>query len=236
MRRLLVLGVVVAVLLGAGALADRAVVRWVEGYVAEQVAEQGQLAGPPEVDVRGFPFLTQALDGRYEDVRISLSAEQLGQPPGTSADVRLTGVRLPLGTVLSGEVQEIPVDRIDGTATLSYALLAEQMGGDATLARDGDGDGLRVTRTVELLGYTLPLTATGTVTLDGLDLVIDVEEAAGAGVDVPPFLLERASDLLDVRYPVPALPFGLRLTGVAPAADGVVIVVEAEDTVLAAID
>ncbi len=227
------LGVIVAVLLGAGAFADRAVARWAESYVAEQVAEQGQLAGPPEVDVRGFPFLTQALDGRYEDVRISLSADQLGQP-GTRARVRLTGVRLPLGTVLSGEVTEVPVDRIEGTATLSYALLSEQLGGDATLVRDGDG--LRVTRTVEVLGYTLPLTATGTVALDGQDLVIDVEEAAGAGVEVPPFLLERAGDLLDVRYPVPALPFGLELTGVAPAEDGVVVEVEAEDTVLAPVD
>ena len=234
MRALVVLLVIVAVLLGIGFLTDRAVERWAEGYVADQLTEQAGLAGTPEVDVRGFPFLTQALDGTYEDVRISFTADELGQPAGTSADVRLVGVHIPLSRVVSGDVQEVPVDRIEGTATLSYALLSDQLGGDSTIGPDGDG--LRVTKTVELLGYTLPLTASGTVSLDGDELVVDVERASGAGVEIPDFLVDQASDLLDLRYPVPALPFGLALTSVTPAEDGVVVEVEATDTVLAPLE
>lgn len=234
MKALVVLVVIVAVLLGIGLLADRAVERWAEGYVADQLSEQAGLAGTPDVDVRGFPFLTQALDGRYEDVRISLTAAELGQPEGTAADVRLVGVQIPLSSLLSGDVREVPVDRIEGTATLSYELLSDQLGGDSTLARDGDG--LRVTKTVELLGYTLPLTASGTVRLDGDELVVDVERASGAGVEVPGFLVDQASNLLDLRYQVPALPFGLQLTSVTPAADGVVVQVEATGTVLAPLE
>ena len=60
-----------------------------------------------------------------------------------------------------------------------------------------------------MLGQTIPLTAVGTVSLEGNQLVVDVEKAAGAGVDVPGFLVNRASDLLDLRYDIPALPFGL---------------------------
>jgi hypothetical protein len=78
----------------------------------------------------------------------------------------------------------------------------------------------------------VPLTAVGQATLDGSDVVIDVETAAGAGVDLPDFLVERAGDLLDLRYAVPALPFGLRLTSVTPADDGVVVGLEARDTVI----
>lgn len=234
MKGLVVLLVIVAVLLGIGFLADRAVERWAEGYVADQLTEQAGLAGTPDVDVRGFPFLTQALGGRYEDVRISLTADELGQPEGTAADVRLLGVHIPLSNVLSGDVQEVPVDRIEGAATLSYELLSDQLGGDSTLAPDGDG--LRVTKTVELPGYTLPLTASGTVSLDGDELVIDVERASGAGVEVPGSLVDQASDLLDLRYQIPALPFGLQLTSVTPAADGVVVQVEANDTVLAPLE
>lgn len=234
MKALVVLLVLVAVLLGIGFLTDRAVVRWAEGYVADQLTEEAGLSGTPDVDVRGFPFLTQALDGRYEDVRISLTADELGQPAGTDADVRLTGVHLPLSAVLSGDVREVPVERVEGTATLSYALLSAELGGDSTIGPDGGG--LRVTRTVELLGYTLPLTASGTVSLDGDELVIDVQEATGAGVELPGFLVDEASDLLDLRYQVPALPFELRLTSVTPAADGVVVEVEADDTVLAPIE
>jgi hypothetical protein len=139
-------------------------------------------------------------------------------------------VHVPLSSVLSGSVSEVPVDRIDGTATLSYALLSAQLGGDTTLRAEGDG--LRVTKTVELLGQSFPLTAVGTLTLDGDELVVDVAKASGVGVDIPGFLVTRVSDLLDLRYAVPALPFGLQLTGVAPAEDGVDVRVAAKDTVL----
>lgn len=225
--------VVVLLLGGLFVVADRVTVGLVETRVAREIAAAAALPGTPEVDITGFPFLTQAVEGRYDDVRISLTADELGQQ-GTTAAVRLTGVHLPLSTVLSGDVQEVPVDRIEGTATLSYDLLSDQLGGDSTLGPEGDG--LRVTKTVEILGYTLPLTATGTVTLDGDELVVDVENASGAGVDVPGFLVDRASDLLDLRYAVPALPFGLQLTSVTPAPDGVVVEVEATDTVLAPLE
>ena len=220
----------VAVLLGLAVLVDRVAVGVAEDRVGTELAANGGLQGSPEVDITGFPFLTQALAGSYDEVRISLSADQLGQPEGTRADVALHGVQVPLSAVLAGSVQEVPVARIDGTATLSYDLLSAQLGGDTALRPEGDG--LRITKTVEVLGQTLPLTATGTLTLDGNELVVDVERASGAGVDLPDFLVERASDLLDLRYTVPALPFGLQLTDVAPADDGVDVRVAAQDTVL----
>jgi hypothetical protein len=227
------LAVVAVLLLGLAVLVDRVAVGVAEDKVATQVAEKGGLQGTPEVDIAGFPFLTQAIGGSYDDVRISLTAEELGQPAGSRADVVLHGVRVPLSSVLSGSVQEVPVDRIDGTATLSYALLAVQLGSGTQLERDGDR--LRITRTVEVLGQQLRLTATGQVSLEGNELVVDVEEASGVGVEVPGFLLDRAANLLDLRYPVPALPFGLQLTGVRPAADGLDIRVEATDTVLGSV-
>ena len=225
-----VLAVLLVLLLGLLVLVDRVAVGFAEDRVADQIAEKGALQGTPEVDIAGFPFLTQAVAGRYDDVRIGLTAAELGQPEGTRADLVLRGVEVPLSAAISGSVREVPVERIDGTATLSYALLSAQLAGDTTLTREGEG--LRITRTVEILGQRLPLTAAGTLTLDGSDLVVDVEEAAGAGVDVPEWVLTRAADLLDLRYSVPALPFGLQLTSVTPAEDGVDVGVEATDTVL----
>ena len=97
------------------------------------------LVGTPEVDIAGFPFFTQVIAGRYEDVRVSLDAAELGQPAGTRADVSLRGVSVPLRTALSGSVQEVPVDSIDGEATLAYGLLAAELGSDASVAPEGDG-------------------------------------------------------------------------------------------------
>jgi hypothetical protein len=226
--------VVLVLLLGLAVVADRVAVGFAEDQVAEEVADKGGLAGVPEVEIAGFPFLTQAIGGRYDEVAISLTAEQLGQPEGIRADVVLRGVEVPLSSVLSGSVQEVPVQRIDGTATLSYELLSAQMGADTVLEREGDL--LRTTRTVEVLGQQVRLTATGQLSLEGNDLVVDVLEASGAGIEVPGFLLDRAVDLLDLRYAVPELPFGLRLTSVRPAADGVDIRVEATDTALRAVE
>ncbi len=219
-----------ALLLGVAVVVDRVAVGLAEDRVAQQVAARAGLAGTPEVDITGFPFLTQAFSGRYSDVRVDLTADQLGQPAGTRADVSLRGVRLPLLDAVSGAVEEVPVERVDGTATLSYDLLADELGGDATLTPEADG--LRITRTLEALGVEVPVTATGTLRLDGQDVVVDVTEAEAAGADVPGFVLDRAEDLLDFRYPVPALPFGLQLTGVRPEPEGVHVRVEATDTVL----
>lgn len=231
MKVVAVPAVLLVVLLGAAAVADRVAEGIAEDQVAERIAARAGLAGPPEVDITGFPFLTQAVAGRYSDVRVSLTAEQLGQPAGTRADVSLRGVRLALSDALSDRpVEEVPVERVDGTATLSYALLADSLGGDTTLT-PVDG-GVRVARTVEVLGFEVPVTAEGAVTLEGTELVVDVEDAAAAGVDVPAFVLDRAADLLDIRYAVPALPFGLQLRGVRAEADGVHVQVQATDTVL----
>jgi hypothetical protein len=76
------------------------------------------------------------------------------------------------------------------------------------------------------------LTASGTVTLDGEDVVVHVEQAEAVGVSIPAALLQRAAGLLDVRYPVPALPFGLQVTGLQPGPDGVHVQVAAQDAVL----
>lgn len=227
MKRLLI---TLVVLLGLLVAVDRVTVGMADQKVAQQIARQGRLAGDPSVDIAGFPFLTQAVAGRYDDIRIALTAHDLGQPDGTQANVSLQGVHVALSDALSGSVSSIPVDRVDGTATLSYALLAAQLGGDTTLRREGDG--LRITKTVTVLGQRLPLTAAGTVRLAGNTLAIDVRDVAGAGVQIPRALVSRVSHLLDLSYKIPALPFGLTLTGARVDDAGAVVTVAAHDTVL----
>ncbi len=226
MRALVVLLVLAGLVVGA----DRVGEEIAEDQVARVVAERAGLAGAPDLEFEGFPFLTQAVSGRYEDVRVSLTGADLGQPEGARADVSLRGVQVALSDVLSGSVQEVPVEGVDGTVTLPYGLLADVLGPGTTVTRDGEG--LRVQRTVEVAGLSLPLTARGTLTLDGDTVVVDVGEVSGAGVDVPALLVEQVSDALDVQYRIPPLPLGLQVTGVEPAGDGARVRVEAVDTVL----
>ena len=219
---LLVLGVLVVV--------DRVGVGIAERRVADQIAARGGLTAAPAVDIAGFPFLTQAVSGTYRDIRVHLTAEELDQPAGTRADVSLRGVHVPLSDVLSGSVQQIPVDKVDGTATLSYELLAAQLGGNTTLSADGDG--IRLTKSVSVLGLDFDVTGSGTVTLKGQDVVIDIQQASAGAVDVPNSVLKQAANLLDFSYRVPELPFGLQLTSVRPTVQGVDVAVAATNTVL----
>ena len=172
--------VVALLLLGLLVVGDRVAVGFAEDKVATEIAAKGGLQGTPEVDITGFPFLTQAIGGRYDDVRISLTAAELGQPEGTRADIALHGVRVPLSAVAVGLGQRGAggPDRRDGDPVLRAAV-GTAGGGHHASTREGDG--LRITRTVELLGQTVPLTAAGTVTLDGNDLVVDVRAGRRRG-------------------------------------------------------
>ncbi|MCU1607568.1 MAG: uncharacterized protein JWP46_4033 [Modestobacter sp.] len=228
MKKLVVL---LLVLVALAAVADRVGVRIAQRVVAQQIASRGGLNGAPDVQIAGIPFLTQAIGGQYDDVRVHLTAAELGQPAGTTADVSLRGVHLPLSDVLTGAVRQVPVDRVYGTAILPYALLSQQLGGDATVSAEGSG--LRITRTVQVLGRDLPVTAAGSVSLDGQDLVVQVRQAEAVGGSAPAALLQRAAGLLDLRYRVPALPFGLQVTGLQPRPDGVHVEVAARNAVLA---
>ncbi|MBW8767348.1 MAG: DUF2993 domain-containing protein, partial [Geodermatophilales bacterium] len=50
--------------------------------------------------------------------------------------------------------------------------------------------------------------------------------------DVPAFLVQRISNLLDLRYKIPSLPFGLEVTGVTVGDDGLDVTVEGKGIVL----
>jgi hypothetical protein len=78
----------------------------------------------------------------------------------------------------------------------------------------------------------VPLTAVGRISLDGDEVVVQAEQASAAGVSLPSALVQRAGRALDLRYRIPALPFGLRLTGVHPTPSGVVVDVLGTGTVL----
>ena len=210
--------------------ADRIAVAVAEDQVGDRIAEQADLPGSPEVDIRGFPFLTQALSGRYDDVGLSFTSDDLGQPTGTRGVVSLRGVEVPLSDVVSGSVRQIPVELLEGSATLSSDLLSAEMGPGTEWARDARG--LRITRTVEAVGRSVPWTAAGEVSLDGRDLVIDVREASGVGVDLPDAVVAQVSDQLGLRYTVPDLPFELALTDVRPGEDGVVVTAQGQGTVI----
>jgi hypothetical protein len=220
---LVLLALLLVVDRGAAALAGR--------VVAEQAQTAGGLSARPDVSVQGFPFLTQAVRGRYDRVEVAASQVPAGELV-VDLDATLSGVEVPLSQALSGDVAEVPVERLASRALVPYEELSRRSGSRA-LTVSAAGDRVRVEGSVEVLGRTVAAAAVSRVVAEGGALVVTAERFE-VGNGVADALLSTAlGDRFDLRVPV-ALPYGLVLEGVEVRPDGVVVRASAADVVLRA--
>src|SRR4051794_2547524 len=84
LRPLLITLVVLGILFVA---ADRIAVAVAESQVADRVQQSQGLTGKPDVDIKGFPFLTQVLAGNLQNVHAS--ADGLKADNGGQASLRV---------------------------------------------------------------------------------------------------------------------------------------------------
>ena len=230
MRRLVI---ILVVLLGLVVAADRIGVVVAERALATQVRDQLALNATPGVDIRGIPFLTQALGGDYSDVRVTIPDVDSGALQNIVVDARLQGVKVPLGDALRRQVEEVPVDRITGDLTIGYEELARASGiTDLRITREGDA--VRLAGSVQVLGRQVDASATGRVEVSGNDLVISADRAVVDGVEVPEAALDAAARLLSFTVSPSGLPLSLRITAVDVEDAGLRVSAVSEDAVLRA--
>lgn len=217
MRKLLTALVVLVVLLVA---ADRVTVHYVERSVADRMREDGRLDVNPDVDIRGFPFLTQALRGSYDHTDVHVAELTRNGVTVSRLDVTINGAKLPLSKV--GSATEVPVDSLHATAVVTYYELAHSSGlANLTVSPHGD-DQVAVTGTVA----GAKATAISTVTLRGDRIVVTAQTFSTAGVKLP------LRGVLDFSVRIPALPFGLHLDSATARPDGVHLTASTGRTVL----
>ncbi|WBB66192.1 DUF2993 domain-containing protein [Micromonospora sp. WMMD812] len=238
-RALVVLLVLLLVLAGLLVVADRVAAGVAERAIADQVrqevAKQAAQSSPPEVEVGGFPFLTQVLDGRYERISIVLR-EVRGSVQGDAIslpvlDVDAHDVRASLDTIRSGQ-GEVVAETVNGTATISYDSLA------ALLDRPGlklseQGGKLAVTAPVDILGQQLTVTGTADVTVSEqgkVGLRFNNLDAEGLpNVPLARTLLNNYAQGISVDVPLPDLPFQLAVREVRPLPEGLTVTADARD-------
>jgi hypothetical protein len=227
-RRLLIALVVLAALL---VLADRVGVLSAERALAGQIQTELDLQQRPDVSIRGVPFLTQAVGGRYEEVRVELPDVDSGPLLNIGVDARLLGVRAPLGAVLRRQLDEVPVDRITGDLTVGYVDLA-RASGISGLRIVRAGDALRLSGSVPVFGRQVDASAVGRVEVVDNEIVITGEQAEIAGVEVPRAALDVAARLLSFRVSPSGLPLSLKITGVRIGDASLEVAAESDDAVL----
>ena len=228
MRRLLIVLVVLAALL---VVADRVGVVVAQSVLAGQIEQQLDLDRKPDVSIRGIPFLTQAVGGTYKDIRVQLPDVDAGDVQDVAVDARLQGARVPLSDAVGGNVDQIPVDRISGTLGIPYDELARASGiSGLTITRNGDA--LRLSGSVRVLGRTVDAEAVGRVEVDSGRIAINAERAEVAGVPVPEAVLAEAARLLSFRVQPRNLPLDLRITAVRIGDTGLLVDAVSDDVVL----
>jgi hypothetical protein len=224
--------VLVALLVGA----DRAGLAVVEGALADELQRSAALSSRPEVDVRGVPFLTQALTGRYDWVDVvarDVPAGEVGGTPVTLARMSATlrGARVPLSDVVSGAVTSVPVDRVDARAVVPYEVV--RRGSEvADLAVDAEGGRLRLRGTVRVFGEEVTGSALSRLTVDDGQVVVTAESFDVGGGLASRLLTRALAGRFDARVSLGALPYGLRVDGVTVQDEGLAVTARADDAVL----
>ena len=228
MRRLLIVLVVLAALLVA---ADRVGVVVAQNRLASEIQQQLDLNAKPDVSIRGIPFLTQAIRGTYKDIRVQLPDVDAGDVQDLAVDARLQGAHVSLSDALGGNVDRIPVDQISGTLLIPYDQLARASGISAlTITREGDS--LRLTGSVQVLGRPVKAEAVGRVEVNDGRIAINAEQAKVAGIPVPTAVLDEAARLLSFRVQPQNLPLNLRITAVHLTDTGLLVDAVSDDVVL----
>lgn len=212
MKTLTALTVLVLLALGA----DRAAEYVAERYAADHAREMLGLTGAVEVEVGGFPFLTQLATGQFDAVRVRAGQVLLG---------RVTASRL---TVTA---HEVAADYDHPTATraervrLGVLVPYEQID---HVAPEGVRVGpagprsLRVRAPLAVPGREV--TARSRIRVEGGTVIVRAQRMWVNGTPIEDTGLDaRVRGRLDFSVPLDALPRGVEVTGVTARAEGVVV-------------
>ncbi|QYX82486.1 LmeA family phospholipid-binding protein [Streptomyces akebiae] len=153
------------VLAAFAGLADRWAVLYAEHRAADALEDRLDLAAAPEVEIGGFPFLTQLAHKRLDSVRLTVpdvAADRvsLAKVSATAHDIRLDAEGL---TTMRGA----HVPRLDGDVLLSFADLNRELGASQVKFTGEGRDRVRARGTLPVAGRDLRLRAEATIQRQG---------------------------------------------------------------------
>ena len=228
LKRLLILLVVFLVVVLV--VVDRVGALVAAQVLASKVKTDENLAQRPDVTIGGFPFLTQAIEGKYSDVKVTVHDLTLNRLEVSTFAVQLHGAHIGLKQALHGNVHRVPVDRADGQATVTYAAMDAYLKPKHLTVSPAPGGQLKVTGSVTIAGQELTASGTGTATVAHNVIVVHVRQvSAGVGSLVGHLSLAQR---INFSLPLSGLPFQIALGSVKATPDGIVASGTAKNLVL----
>jgi hypothetical protein len=209
------LGIVLVVLIGLLVAADRVGVVIAERVAGNTIKSSQDLPSRPDVDVAGFPFLTQFATGKYD--KVTVTAHNV---PITRTKLRLSRVRVVLHKLsLSRDFSSVFAKTADATALVGYDNLSQALG--ATVGYDRSGR-VRITKRITIEGasatatlHTRPQFVNGALGFTATT----VDDAGSLGQAV----IDAMDRLVHLTIPLGGIPFKIRVQSLHVDASGLVI-------------
>ncbi|MFD9241480.1 DUF2993 domain-containing protein [Streptomyces sp. NPDC059556] len=227
MRALRILLIVAVVLGGVLVGIDRLAVAYAEDEAAGRVKLSSAKSDAVEVDIKGFPFLTQVAAERLDEVDVRMTG--LTATAGDK-NIRVGELNVALRDVtVTGDWSGAKAGSASGTALVSYADLTAASDREAVVAYGGNGK-VKVTGGVKVMGRTLTRTVLSTVTVVNGDTIrVRADEVPGEGI---PGIEDLVRERTDFDRSIGAIA-GMKVEKVEPRPDGLAISVTGRDVVLA---
>ena len=221
MRTLLVTLIILA---AAAVGADRVAERVATGKAEDRLAAHG--VTDPQVDVAGFPFLTQLLTRHFDDVTMTGSAVDVNRTHAEQVHVQATDVDVPAsGDATAGTVR--------ATLLVPYQEVLDRAGLHGLQMSPAGGGDVRLRGSVSVLGNSLDVSTVGTVRAHGdrIAVVPQSFELAGGG-SVSGSLKGLLADRFGVSYTLRSLPDGVSVRRVAARPGGFVVTLVGTDVTM----
>jgi DUF2993 family protein len=220
MRKFLIALAVLAVVFVA---TDRVAVAVAENRISDRAAVAYGLPVKPQVDIAGFPFLTQVLAGDYREIDLRARGIQFGGATLTQLRARLTGVHASLGQVLGHGAATVTARDAVGSAIIGFAELDQRLPHGVRLSPDGNH--LRVSGRLTYRGVRMRLSAPVSlrITATGIRVTpVAVTTAGGSGGQAPAAVsrLGRHVPRLSIDITLRTLPLHLRVRSVSVTRSG----------------
>jgi hypothetical protein len=198
--------------------------RTIATQVKNEVATRGITTDQPDVTVRGFPFLTQVIDGRYKSISIVLRNVEGGGVRLSQLNVTATGVTAGLDTIRTGQ-GKVTADEVTGTATVGYATVAA-LTNQPQLSLSEQNGGLHLRMPADLYGQRVTLVGDAKVAVNKGHVKVSVTKLQSENGNLPAgsdSLIQQYIKNLSIDMQLPQLPFSLTLDKVTPEASGLAV-------------
>jgi hypothetical protein len=213
---------VTLIILAAAAVGgDRVAEHVAAGKAEDRLAAHG--VTDPQVDVAGFPFLTQLMTRHFREVTMSGSAVEVNGTHAEQVHVRATDVDVPAsGDATAGAVT--------ATVLVTYQEVLDRSGLRGLQMSPAGGGDVKLRGSVSALGSALDVTTVGTVRPHGdrIEVVPQSFELADGG-SVSGSLQSLLADRFGVSYRLRSLPDGVSVRRVAARPGGFLVTLVGTD-------